>query len=42
VVDDHDRVHGVTDGVEAARKHLLLVLDDHAEAELEALARARA
>ena len=40
-VDDDELVDGVADGGEAAREHLLLVLDDHAEAQREALGRAR-
>ena len=40
-VDDDELVDGVADGGEAAREHLLLVLDDHAQAQREALGRAR-
>ena len=38
-VDDDDLVDGVADGGEAARQHLLLVADDHAEAQRQALDR---
>ncbi len=36
-VDDDELVDGVADGRQAARQHLLLVLDDHAEAQRQAL-----
>ena len=41
-VDDHDLVDRRGGGGEAARQHLLLVLDDHAEAEPQPLGRPRA
>src|SRR4029450_13309850 len=40
-VDDDELVEGVADGREVAREHLLLVLDDHAQAQRQALGRPR-